>query len=103
MPRPGARKRGYDTRWDKARATFLQRNPWCVICAILRQKVRATDVDHRIPHRGDQKLFWDKTNWRPVCSQHHKQKSGREAHGLKETFGCGADGRPLDPEHPWNR
>lgn len=26
-------------------------------------------VDHIIPHRGDQKLFWDTTNWQSACER----------------------------------
>lgn len=27
----------------------------------------ATLVDHVIPHKGDQSLFWDKANWQSAC------------------------------------
>ena len=30
----------------------------------------ATVVDHVIPHRGDQKLFWDEDNWQAVSYTH---------------------------------
>jgi 5-methylcytosine-specific restriction endonuclease McrA len=28
-------------------------------------------VDHTIPHKGDQVLFWDRTNWQASCRPHH--------------------------------
>ncbi len=36
----------------------------------------ATVVDHIIPHRGDQKLFWDENNWQGLCEHHHNTKTG---------------------------
>ena len=38
----------------------------------------ATVVDHIIPHRGDQKLFWDRSNWQPLCEHHHNVKTMTE-------------------------
>ena len=40
--------------------------------------VKATVVDHIIPHRGDQKLFWDRGNWQALCKRHHDIKTGNE-------------------------
>ncbi|WP_196941894.1 hypothetical protein [Pseudooceanicola algae] len=28
-------------------------------------------TDHIVPHKGDQRLFWDKNNWQPCCAWHH--------------------------------
>ena len=36
------------------------------------------DVDHIIPHRGDQKLFWDRNNWQALCKPCHDRKTGKE-------------------------
>lgn len=38
----------------------------------------ATVVDHIVPHRGDQKLFWDRSNWQPLCEHHHNVKTMTE-------------------------
>jgi 5-methylcytosine-specific restriction protein A len=27
----------------------------------------AYQVDHVVPHRGDQLLFWDRSNWQSLC------------------------------------
>ena len=35
-------------------------------------------VDHIIPHRGDVKLFWDQSNWQPLCEHHHNVKTKTE-------------------------
>ena len=61
--RGGASARGYDTRWREARAIFLKQHPLCAFCQAEGKIVPATVVDHIIPHRGDQRLFWDQTNW----------------------------------------
>lgn len=77
--RPSATERGYDSRWRKARLEFLAVRPWCFTkgCG-----AAATVVDHIIPHRGDQKLFWDRSNWQPLCARchsRHKQRLERMA------------------------
>ena len=38
----------------------------------------ATVVDHIKPHRGEQKLFWDRSNWQPLCEHHHNVKTMTE-------------------------
>lgn len=74
--RGGAVERGYDSRWRKARAAFLQRNPLCAECRKNGVLTPATVVDHIIPHRGDLKLFWDEENWQPLCKNCHDRKTG---------------------------
>lgn len=62
----------------------------------------ATVVDHIKPHKGDQGLFWDRANWQALCKPHHdstKQRAEQRGHAI----GVDAAGRPLDPDHPWNR
>lgn len=75
--RGSARERGYDSRWDKARRTFLSRHPLCVMCEREGRVTAATVVDHIIPHRGDQKLFWDTGNWQSLCKPHHDRDKQR--------------------------
>ncbi len=65
-------QRGYGYRWQKGRALFLREHPMCCYC----QRnglvgVLASVVDHIIPHRGDQNLFWDESNWQPLCAPCH--------------------------------
>lgn len=102
--RGSAASRGYDHRWQKARLLFLSKeeNALCVYCTRAGRITAATVVNHRMPHRGDMRLFWDRTNWEGVCKPCHDgiiqsfEKSGR----MK---GTNATGRPTDPNHPWNR
>jgi 5-methylcytosine-specific restriction enzyme A len=76
--RPSAARRGYGPRWRRARAAYLARHPLCVTCRDAGQLVPATVVDHVMPHRGDQKLFWDEANWAALCKPCHDAKTARE-------------------------
>ena len=73
--RPSARERGYDSRWDKARATYLATHPLCVMrLSNATCGKPATIVDHVVPHRGDQKKFWDSSNWQSLCVHCHSAR-----------------------------
>jgi 5-methylcytosine-specific restriction enzyme A len=76
--RPSAARRGYGPRWRRARAAFLAQHPLCAACQAQGLVVPATVVDHVVPHRGDQKLFWDEANWAPACKPCHDAKTARE-------------------------
>ena len=65
--RPSAARRGYGPRWRRARAAYLARHPLCVPCEEAGRLAPATVVDHVVPHRGDQKLFWDEANWQALA------------------------------------
>ena len=110
--RPSAARRGYDGRWRRAREQYLAEHRWCAHCLAEGRLTRATVVDHVRPHRGDQRLFWDRGNWEPCCKPCHDRKSvadgrwGRRSGGEpkpRRVFGCDVHGMPLDPDHPWNR
>ena len=45
--------RGYNRAWQKASKAFLQKHPLCVVCMKEGRYIKATDVDHIIPHRDD--------------------------------------------------
>ena len=75
--RPSAAARGYGSRWQKARARFLASHPLCVTCQAAGRVVAATVVDHKIPHRGDQDIFWQVSNWQSLCQYCHNKKSAR--------------------------
>ncbi len=76
--RKSASERGYGSRWRKVRKQYLQAHPLCEECRKNGQYVKATDVDHIIPHRGDPKLFWDQKNWQALCHSCHSKKTRRE-------------------------
>lgn len=80
--RASSTQRGYDARWRKARAVFLAANPLCKMCGDEGRIEAATVVDHIVPHRGDQALFWDIGNWQPLCSFcHNRHKHSQEMRG----------------------
>ena len=76
--RPGASGRGYGFKWQKASRRFLEEHPLCVRCMERGVYTKAEVVDHIVPHRGDMKLFWDRSNWRALCHRHHSEKTARE-------------------------
>ena len=100
--RESSGKRGYGSRWQKARATYLRLNPLCVICTKLGKTVAASVVDHITPHKQDQVLFWDSNNWQALCINcHNSYKQQLEKSGT--IAGCDVSGKPLDPNHHWNK
>ena len=95
-------QRGYGYRWQQARKQFLQENPFCADHRQRGKKVLATVVDHKIPHRGDERLFWDRTNWQSLCKQcHDTHKQRLEKSG--SVIGCNENGIPIDSNHHWNK
>lgn len=72
-----ASKRGYGSGWQKASKAYLREHPLCEECMRNGKYVQAEVVDHVIPHRGDMKLFWDKSNWQSLCKRCHDKKTGR--------------------------
>lgn len=73
--RGSASARGYGRRWQRARALFLARHPVCMCPDGCGRP--ATEVDHIRPHRGDERLFWDQTNWQGLTKECHSAKTGR--------------------------
>ena len=94
--------RGYGHAWRVARAAFLADHPLCVMCMQAGRVVAASVVDHIQPHRGDMALFWDRSNWQPLCAHHHSAAKQREERtGIAQ--GCDASGTPLQPGAHWAR
>ena len=67
--------RGYGVAWRKARKQYLEEHPLCVECMKEGRYVKATVVDHIIPHRGNKTLFWDQRNWQALCKRCHDRKT----------------------------
>lgn len=92
----------YSHRWRVARARFLALHPLCIFCKALGRVTPATVVDHITPHRGDEGLFWDQSNWQPLCKPcHDGAKQALEKSGTLR--GSDLGGIPLDVQHPWHR
>lgn len=75
-------QQGYGYRWQQARKPFLLDNPLCVACKERGIRTSANVVDHIIPHRGDDELFWDQDNWQALCSSCHSRKTATEDDGF---------------------
>jgi 5-methylcytosine-specific restriction protein A len=91
--RPSPSRRGYTRKWGRARQRYLGAHPLCAGCLEIGVIEPATEVDHIIPHRGDQALFWDSTNWQGLCKSCHSKKTMEEEYERKggdESTGEGA-------------
>jgi 5-methylcytosine-specific restriction protein A len=82
VPRRTPRPEGaivYGGRWQAESRAFLQLpgNAWCKECGAM-----AREVDHIQPHRNEEALFWDQTNWQPLCKPCHSSKTAREDGGF---------------------
>ena len=87
-------ERGYDAKWRAARRQFIAKNPLCCACMAGGRVTPTFAVDHIVPHRGDQRLFWDVSNWQALCEEHHNAKSSRER--LARTHVGGGGQNPYD-------
>ena len=81
-----ADSRGYNRRWRKISKAFLKAHPLCVRCFAEGRYTKATVVDHIIPHRGDRELFWDRSNWQPLCKHHHDVKTMTEDRNIEYKY-----------------
>jgi 5-methylcytosine-specific restriction enzyme A len=85
----------------KRRKQQLRDNPLCVMCLEQGRIELAVVADHKEPHHGDKKLFWN-GELQSLCLQHHNaHKQQQERKGFHNGFGV--DGLPLDPNHPFIR
>jgi 5-methylcytosine-specific restriction enzyme A len=98
--RGSARARGYTTAWEKARAGFLAKHPRCECPAHRGQPdaPRSTDVDHIVPHRGDQRLFWDRSNWQAMAHACHSAKTAGQDGGFGHNRAATVHKRATSPE-----
>lgn len=95
----------YKTKqWQAMRQRKLRIHPYCQ-CPHHRGKdksAKATVVDHREPHRGDKRLFFDFSNLQSMTKLcHDKFKQSQEKGGSGFLQGCDEHGNPLSHEHSW--
>lgn len=76
--RLSSKERGYNYRWNKYRKWYLQHHPICMKC----DKAAASVVDHIIPHKGNDDLFWDMSNHQALCKKCHDIKTATEDGGF---------------------
>ena len=78
-------KKWYSTKaWRNTRADVLALEPMCRTCSAMGINNVATDVDHVIPHEGNDSLFWDRANMQPLCHRCHSSKTMHETRAKKE-------------------
>jgi len=63
---------------ERLRPAQLLREPYCRECAKRGIRVRATDVDHIVPHEGDWERFTDPENLQSLCHSCHSAKTVAE-------------------------
>lgn len=88
-------------RWQRLRSEQLRDEPLCAMCARQGRVTAATVCDHVERHNGDPVKFWAGP-FQSLCKPHHDQgKQQIEKRGYSNEVG--ADGYPIDPNHPANR
>lgn len=76
--RLSSKERGYNYRWTKYRSWFLRLHPICAKCG----RAAASVVDHIVPHKGDDVLFWAADNHQALCKRCHDIKTSSEDGGF---------------------
>lgn len=102
--------RVYDTQqWKRVRAMKLSMDPLCEECRRIGRMVAATQVDHRVALARGGAAF-DLENLVALCASCHSRKTasmdgafGNQRKERARVRGCDVHGRPLDPDHEWNR
>lgn len=82
---PDATVRGWyhSARWQRLRQEVLIRDLYTcqqtgVILTTGRDAPNAAVVHHKVPHKGDEKLFWDSSNLESVAKSWHDSEAQRE-------------------------
>jgi hypothetical protein len=88
-------------RWRRIAKVQLAAHPLCAMCQTQGRVTAAITCDHIDPHKGDPVKFWVGPFQSLCTSCHSSGKQRDEARGY--TVGNDATGRPISPDHPWNR
>ena len=89
-------------RWRRTREAQLAAHPLCEMCLEQRTITPATVCNHvnKDSKATEEGFFAGPVN--SLCAPHHDSTQQRqERRGY--TIGCAEDGKPLDPNHHWNR
>ena len=74
-------RRWYKTaRWQRLRLGVLERDCYtCGKCQVVETDTSQLVADHRVPHRGDEALFWAEGNLWCLCAAcHNRVKQAEE-------------------------
>lgn len=86
--RPSANQRGYTSRWQRFRLTYLAENPLCLLCRDAGKVTAATCIDHKDGEGPNGKRGYDPKNLVSMCDSCHSRKTVERDGGLgrsKET------------------
>lgn len=90
--------------WARLRAQVIAEEPLCRHCLARGLVSPTTDVDHIINGEGDYSDDNSRENLQGLCRPCHSQKTRVEmGDGELMLAGCDTTGRPIDPNHHWNR
>jgi 5-methylcytosine-specific restriction endonuclease McrA len=88
-------------RWQKARRVAkIEAKYTCARCNAFLPGKGELHVHHRKPVAKSMALALEPLNLMPVCPQCHNVIEPRT--GSRRQSGCDEQGRPTDPQHPWN-
>lgn len=66
-------------RWQKLRMSVLVRDLFtCQMCRKMETNTSQLVGDHKIPHHGDEAMFWDDNNVQCVCKTCHDSEKQRQ-------------------------
>lgn len=95
------RKWYFTKAWRLRRQRQLARVAYCEPCLRAGRTRKATIANHKVPHRGDRKLFFEGLLESACKSCHDGAIQREELEGFSREIGD--DGWPTDPHHPFNR
>ncbi|WP_454000759.1 HNH endonuclease [Afipia felis] len=75
-------------RWRALRlAIFLRDLFTCQKCGLVEGDTSKLVCDHKTPHRGDERLFWDEGNLQTLCKRCHNSVKQAEEQSSLHTRG----------------
>ena len=84
-PKPKRQTRheqGYTNRWARFSKVFRMAHPLCEHCLVEGRTTASQEVDHILPHRGNQELFWSAENLQALCKACHSKKTATHDAGF---------------------
>ena len=86
--------------WGKLRASVLREQPLCPECEARSILEPATEVHHSNDNANDN----SRDNLVGLCKPCHSRHTARDmGKTVIDRMGCDSTGKPLDPNHPWNK
>lgn len=92
----------HSAEWKRLRLRVLERDLFtCKLCGKIELNTSRLIGDHKVPHHGNRSDFFNANNVWCLCKAcHDGRKQKLDKSGV--LIGSDADGRPVDPAHPWN-